>query len=92
MTSTPYELLEEPTDAHGTILVTFLFIMNERSHVQHRFSIQFFFILSRLHILQQQEVYIYKMQFDIGSMAAKIYYAYTKIKLTNLNWEYNLGT
>ena len=45
-------------------------------------SIQFF-ILSRLHILQQQEVYIYKMQFSIGSMAAKINYAYTKIKLTN---------
>ena len=45
-------------------------------------SIQFF-ILSKLHILQQQEVYIYNMQFGIGSMAAKIKYAYTKIKLTN---------
>ena len=33
--------------------------------------------------MQQQEVYIYKMQFSIGSMAAKINYAYTKIKLTN---------
>ena len=45
-----------------------------------------FFILSRLHILQQQEVYIYKMQFNIGSMAAKNYYAYTKIKLTNKHY------
>ena len=40
-------------------------------YVYSKCSIQFF-ILSRLHILQQQEVYIYKMQFNIGSRGLKL--------------------
>ena len=43
----------------------------------------FLFSLGYIYFVTSRGTYIYNMQFGIGSMAAKIKYAYIKIRLTN---------